>query len=832
MSNLFNVPLGCSVFQEVSSVLAERNPFKTKIVLPNKRSCRALVKYMQQHLDCSFIPSIVAVEELISVQVDMKKMFDRISTLFRGYNISFDILYNLTVNTSDFIRELILNQVDYKLLHRSIPDNLTENWQLERKILSAIGAIISEEQHKYENRWREIRKLVQTHTIMCAGIGHANNAVVQLIKEVSNSANGIIFLRGMEDKSCVNHCINKKLQSLCAQKVQHLASQKNAQILDGFVFKNSTEEAFAAAALTREALEQDKSILIIAQTPDMTQKIQSELLRWNIVADTSLGKNLGQTPEGILVLQILDAITNNYQNSDVISLLKMSSVAPVEIFQLELWLRKRSLGSKNFFKAFEDLIKKNENAQEDFPQLVSLIRKLKNNLPTREIYSISEWTGIVLNIAKIVSEELCTSFENDQPKIEIDAELTAQEFAAFFKKIISETAVRNPLGHTKNVAILGAIEAQLLDADVVILTGLNEKQWTASSDRHWFSKHMMENFRIPTKREKNLFLESIFEHFLHQKEVFLLRSTIENGKQQCMYRPLNKLSNPEWKTYPLVEIFEKSIPLSKQVFEKPMVAPIPKEFYVSDIDLLQKNPYAFFAKKILNLREQNDIDEFRNLVGNFWHKFLEKFISQKCYTLEKAQEIFQRMMQKYEFDAVDFYGLKFFKFNELLEKIIENMPNATTQYYVEIDGECPLKINKDLTIKLKCRADRIDLLNGKISMVDYKTGELPSKKSIQEGRNLQLIIEAIIARANGFGLNIHTVESTNFWHLKNSAHRFVLPIAENVAEVEEMCEIATKTIQELIVKYFMDCAGYNLSIHDPHNQAYQHLARMKEWRYE
>lgn len=791
-----------------------------------------MIKYMQQHLDCSFVPSIVAVEELIPVKIETKKMFHCINTVFQGQNIPFDILYNLAVNASDFVRELILNQVDYKLLHRSIPDNLIENWQAEQKILSAIGTIISEGQHKYENTWREIRELMQTHTIICAGIGHANNAVARLIKEVSNSANGIIFLRGMEDKSCVNYCINKKLQDLCAKKVQHLASQKNTQILNGFVFKNSTEEAFAAAAITREALERDKSVLIIAQTSDMTQKIQAELLRWNIVADTSLGKNLGQTPEGILVLQILDAITNNYQNGDVINLLKMSSIAPTEIFQLELQLRKRSLGPKNFFRAFENLIEKDENAQEKFSQLIPLISQLKNSFPTREIYDINKWISVTLNIAKIISEKLCSEFIRSQPEIEIDAELTAQEFAVFFKKIISETAVRNPLGYTKNVAILGAIEAQLLDADVVILTGLNEKQWTASSDRHWFSKHMMENFRIPTKQEKNLFLESIFEHFLHQKEVFLLRSTIENGKQQCMYRPLNKISNLEWKNYPLVEMLEKSIPLSKQVFEKPTVAPIPKEFYVSDIDLLQKNPYAFFSKKILNLREQNDIDEFGNLNGNFWHKFLEKFISQKCYTLEKAQEIFQGMMQKYEFDAIDFYGLKFFKFNELLEKIIENMPNAATQYFTEVSGECPLKINKNLTIKLKCRADRIDLLNGKISIIDYKTGEPPSKKSIQEGRNLQLIIEAIIAKANGFGLNVDAVESAEFWHLKHSVKEFGLPIAKNVAEVEGMCEIATKAIRELIIKYFVDCAGYNLNIHDPHNQAYQHLARMKEWRYE
>ena len=64
------------------------------------------------------------------------------------------------------------------------------------------------------------------------------------------------------------------------------------------------------------------------------------------------------------------------------------------------------------------------------------------------------------------------------------------------------------------------------------------------------------------------------------------------------------------------------------------------------------------------------------------------------------------------------------------------------------------------------RADRIDrLADGSLAIIDYKTGNVPSKKQVEQGFALQLGLLGLIAQAGGFAAEgVASAEPTKFQH--------------------------------------------------------------------
>ena len=69
-------------------------------------------------------------------------------------------------------------------------------------------------------------------------------------------------------------------------------------------------------------------------------------------------------------------------------------------------------------------------------------------------------------------------------------------------------------------------------------------------------------------------------------------------------------------------------------------------------------------------------------------------------------------------------------------------------------------------VKLHGRADRIDrLADGRLAIIDYKTGKAPAKKAVAEGFALQLGLLSLIARAGGFKDVQGDVGGHEYWSL-------------------------------------------------------------------
>jgi ATP-dependent helicase/nuclease subunit B len=129
-------------------------------------------------------------------------------------------------------------------------------------------------------------------------------------------------------------------------------------------------------------------------------------------------------------------------------------------------------------------------------------------------------------------------------------------------------------------------------------------------------------------------------------------------------------------------------------------------------------------------------------------------------------------------------------------------------------------------------ADRIELLSGGgIGIGDYKTGAVPSAKDVAAGFSPQLPLEAAIAMAGGFDdIEAGEVTALDYWKLSG---------AEPAGEVRgaggdagELAGQARAGLLELITRFDDPDTPYEARPRPakaPRYNAYEHLARIKEW---
>ena len=128
--------------------------------------------------------------------------------------------------------------------------------------------------------------------------------------------------------------------------------------------------------------------------------------------------------------------------------------------------------------------------------------------------------------------------------------------------------------------------------------------------------------------------------------------------------------------------------------------------------------------------------------------------------------------------------------------------------------------------------DRIDVSSeDQISIMDYKTGGMFSKKALADGRLPQLPLEALIAQVGGFkGVDVRDVGSLKYLVL--SGGREAGKVVELDKDVADVLERTHMGLEDLIYS-FMDEATPYLCLPDPQNvprfNDYEHLGRVGEW---
>jgi ATP-dependent helicase/nuclease subunit B len=198
----------------------------------------------------------------------------------------------------------------------------------------------------------------------------------------------------------------------------------------------------------------------------------------------------------------------------------------------------------------------------------------------------------------------------------------------------------------------------------------------------------------------------------------------------------------------------------------PPAAERPRKISVTQVDRLKADPFAFYASAMLGLNRLDPVDADHSAAwkGSAVHEVLEIWLRE---TNCDPDDLVDRAKALVADDAIHpmLRALWQPRLIEAIQWIAEqertNRADGRAPIVAEAKGETILG-----GVTLQGRADRIDrLADGRLAIIDYKTGQPPQPKAVDAGFALQLGLLGLIARSGGFAQAKGEPGAHEYWSL-------------------------------------------------------------------
>lgn len=534
-------------------------------------------------------------------------------------------------------------------------------------------------------------------------------------------------------------------------------------------------EAAATAEIVSNALKDKRSVLIITPDAAGNQRIASELTKRNIPADFSGGMPGTMHTVGRAILNMFDDwIENNSKLFD-----KIYSDSNNNLFETIL----RIVDSNTY-----DFIPKFNPINRDTLPIWNAIRETSNALSKNNIT------------------------------------LTTADARAFIADALSGVTIRQSIDDDTHVCVLGTIESRMQTADVVILTGLNDGMFPSNGYTNaWLPRTIAEQIGLVPPEHKVSLMALDFMNMSCGPTVYWLRSKTSGGVQTTESRFISRVTarGGKFDTKTQNEILSK-LQSYDNVERRPLnyAAPTPPktwdDIYVTNLEYLIHNPYTFYVRNILKLKQQDDywIGPDARKFGTLVHDVIEHAKrGDTAETLVKRMDDTAKNIPGLNGVQIRFWHKRFCEIAPIIVNEIESRPNALaeTSGSVVIDGH-----------NIRARADRID--DGVV--IDIKTGSAPTKTQLMSGTMPQLPLEAYMLQSGGFKMKTTTVSKTPimiFLQLRNNDPQ---PIVYDAETTQQMIDAAVAKTKEMIDIFCVGRAAYeNRPNSDKKYRQFDDLAR-------
>ena len=634
---------------------------------------------------------------------------------------------------------------------------------------------------------------------------------------------------------------------------------------------NQRVEAKAIALRLRQAAELGQTAAVISPDRNLTRRIATALAAWNITPDDSAGIPLSLTAPGRFLLHVLDLAQPQLTSETLLVLLKHPLAHSGadrgqhlrNTRELELYLRRDGPAfltaqtlfqwaeTKDHYRPWVDWI--NAKVFDRWPQGP---QPLENWIAHHRTLAEGLSAGLVGDSGQLWEQapgrDTKTEIENLTKYAPAAGDVDLTDYSAILRGVLNAGQTRNQNHVHSNILIWGTLEARVQSADLVILAGLNDGTWPEPpAPDPWLNRSLRLQAGLLLPERRIGLSAHDFQQAVGAKAVWLTRSIRSDDAETVPSRWLNRIENllnglekpddaswmdrmrargNEW--LGKVEALEapQAAPPSIRPSVAPPVACRPESLSVTDIKHLIRDPYAIYAKRILDLKRLDSLTKSADapLRGTVIHDLLEAFLQTGPWTNAEAAKATllalaeERLQATVPWPAARRMWLaRVVRFSEwfVTQEMVRQAQIVSTK--TEIKGEIDLP---ELNFTLRGTADRIDLLNdGTAHIYDYKTGKPPTQAQ-QLHFDKQLLLEVEILRRGGFpGLGSLKVTGATYIGLDNAPTELPAPIDE--ADV-------WSDLSKLIRAYQSAEQGYaarRAMLKAEESSDYDHLARYGEW---
>jgi ATP-dependent helicase/nuclease subunit B len=635
------------------------------------------------------------------------------------------------------------------------------------------------------------------------------------------------------------------------------------------------EEAQTIALIVREALETpERRIAIVTPDRALAGRIIAHLRRWNIQADDSAGESLSITASGSFLRACARCIADGFAPVSLLALLKHPLAAKGEargawldnVRKLDLVLRgpRPAPGLGGIKTALQnvrggpdnDLIAWFETVSGLFAPVVDLhsnhsLRSLLAKLADLAgmLSGDTVWSGVAGRSAA----ELFASLA-DLPELDAGEGAFAIDparLASVLERLMQDVAVRPPFGKHPRIAIYGLLEARLQSADMVIAAGLNEGVWPQlPAIDPWLAPMVRRELGLPSAETRIGLAAQDLAGLMGASEIVLTRAARDLSSPTIASRFLLRI-----KAVAGVSAIQASDHLAiarrldQRLLQIRIEQPAPKPsrdqrrvaVAVTDLDRLRADPFAFYARKILQLPVLDAVDSEPSAAwrGTAVHDILEQWAKKDKYDpdllLIRAQEFLAEanvhplVITLWRPRLVA--GLQWVNAEIQQKRIMGREP-----LHAEIWGEIDLQ-----GVPVKGKADRIDrLADGALAIVDYKTGAPPSASQVEAGYALQLGLLGLMAQRGGFNDVAGDVGAFEYWSLaKKSGDQSFGHVDSPILEgkkrsglpLDKMIPTSEAYLIEALQSWILGDAPFTAKLHPEYAiyTDYDQLMRLDEW---
>ncbi len=655
-------------------------------------------------------------------------------------------------------------------------------------------------------------------------------------------------------------------------------------------------EAMTIALALGEALQRPGRTAALV-TPDraLARRVRAELARCGIEIDDSAGRPLLETPPGAFLRLVAEMVASRGAPVNLLACLKhplaAGGLSPARFRQYARGLELAVLRGPRPAPGLAGVLEALRAARDGDSTLLAWMDDLRQRagpfaqLMMRPVHpremlkahvALAEWLaasdserGDARLWAEEAGEQAAEAIAELAQALDGFTPIAGADYPALFTSALAGEVVRPRYRRHPRVAILGPLEARLLQFDLMILGGLNEGTWPpAPPVDPWLSRPMRKAFGLPAPERLIGLAAHDFVQTCAAPEVMITRATRVEGIPTVPARWLLRLEAllaavndgkpralPTRSDLGIWRVAIDRVPgsgLPGAPEPRPPPAARPNRLSVTEIETWRRDPYAIYARHILKLAalEPLDADPTAADYGQIIHNALATFVRQHRNVL--PDDALERLLDvgRRQFGAVlarpGVWAFWWPRFCAVAAWFVEHEGKRRTTMEtlaVESRGSITLELPGDPFL-LTARADRIDRRrDGGLVVIDYKTGALPGRREVWLGFAPQLPLEAAIAAAGGFPeVPAHAVAELRYWRLSGGD-----PPGQELAidgatvsidgkkvplDPEGLAAAALAGVQRLVVKFRDPATPYRarpLPDWAPRFSDYGHLARVKEW---